>query len=285
MKVTTIAHTVFYPNRAKEALGYIPQEDFLGVEAAWTEWENVTDNSPMDVDYEARVAAARDYASDLEDTAPTGSDELAECAGRNCYQAWNRPNPATQTTEGYLANIISQGHESVLEHSSLTVAVTGVSTALLGQLSRHRHLSFSVLSKRYVDEGDSEYVVHPNLERFMQSEIFEPPQISIFNQSPSVGDTLQDIHDDIRTVYKQLVVFLEGKGLSKKQAREIARGVLPQATETRMVVSGNFRAWRDVLRKRLHPAADAEIQRFARLVLIELKKVAPSSFQDFEVPA
>src|SRR5688500_8341126 len=68
-------------------------------------------------------------------------DELAELAGRNCYQSWHRPSPKTATNHGYLHNIISQQHFSVMEHGSVTFYVEGVSRSLLAELSRHRHLS------------------------------------------------------------------------------------------------------------------------------------------------
>src|SRR5690606_39415906 len=86
------------------------------------------------------------------------ADELAEVAGRLCYQSWDRPNPRTATNRGYLANIIAQGHESVLEHASVTFYVEGVSRALLAELTRHRHLSSSGVSQRFVDSPQLEMV-------------------------------------------------------------------------------------------------------------------------------
>src|SRR5690606_36706741 len=88
----------------------------------------------------------------------TYADTLAEYAGRNCYQAWERKNPKTQTNEGYLANILKQGHESVLEHASATFSVEGVSRSLTHELIRLRHLSFAELSQRYVNVEDAPMV-------------------------------------------------------------------------------------------------------------------------------
>jgi thymidylate synthase (FAD) len=68
--------------------------------------------------------------------------------------------------------------------------------------------------------------------------------------------------------------------LKRKQAREAARCVLPNAAPVDMVVTGNLRAWRDVLGKRHHVAADAEIQEFAKRVLAKLRSIAPNSVQD-----
>jgi thymidylate synthase (FAD) len=81
--------------------------------------------------------------------------------------------------------------------------------------------------------------------------------------------------------YEALTKELRAKGLSRKAAREAARAVLPNAAPVDMVVTGNLRAWRDVLGKRYSPAADAEIREFAGLVLNHLRDIAPNSFQDF----
>jgi thymidylate synthase (FAD) len=80
--------------------------------------------------------------------------------------------------------------------------------------------------------------------------------------------------------YEWLVEDLTARGLKRKQAREAARAVLPNAAPVDMVVTGNLRAWRDVLGKRWHEAADAEIKEFAGLVLGHLRSIAPNSFQD-----
>lgn len=82
------------------------------------------------------------------------ADDLAEQAGRLCYLSWNRPNPATATNKGYLANIIAQGHFSVLEHASATFYIDGVTRNFTHELIRHRHLSFSEVSQRYVDVSE-----------------------------------------------------------------------------------------------------------------------------------
>lgn len=191
-------------------------------------------------------------------------DNLAEFAGRNCYQSWNRPNPATATNEGYLSNILSQEHHSVLEHGSVTFYVDGVSRSLTHELIRHRHLSFSELSQRYASTDKMEYVI--------------PPAIA------TVGGwayaDIQMVVDNARATYQDVMEETENTGLSMKKRREAARAVLPNCTETKIVVTGNLRAWRDVLKKRHHVAADAEIQLFAKEVLRHLRMMAPNSVQD-----
>jgi thymidylate synthase (FAD) len=196
------------------------------------------------------------------DTDTVSADALGEAAGRICYKSFGRPNPATATNEGYLKNILGQGHYSVLEHSSVTFLVRGVSRALLTELTRHRHLSFSVVSQRYVRYDDTEPVIPPAAEG-------TPAETAIKN---AYAGTLR--------VYEYLVEDLTARGFKRKEAREAARSVLPNAAPVDMVVTGNLRAWRDVLGKRHHVAADAEIKAFAGLVLGHLRNRAPASVQD-----
>ena len=196
------------------------------------------------------------------------ADELAEVAGRLCYQSWDRPNPKTATNEGYLANILRQGHESVLEHASVTFYVEGVSRALLAELTRHRHLSFSVVSQRYVDAAQLDRVWPPILR-----------ELDIETRD-RIADLIAGQYDESLRAYGEIVEILTERGYKRKEAREAARAVLPNAVESPMVVTGNLRAWRDVLKKRHHVAADKEIQRFAGEVLRHLREIAPNSVQD-----
>lgn len=200
---------------------------------------------------------------------PADADELAEFAGRVCYQSWNRPNPATATNEGYLANIVSQGHFSVLEHASASFYITGVSRSLTHELIRHRHLSYSELSQRYVDVSDLGFVV--------------PPVVTDV-ASPAIDDRFAYAKPQGLDDYGFVVGHLQDwHGVSRKDARGAARNLLPQGWETRIVVTGNHRAFREFLGKRLSPAAEPEIRNLAREICVQLKELAPNSYQDFEV--
>lgn len=192
---------------------------------------------------------------------PEDADELAEMASRLCYLSWHRPNPKTATNESYLRHIIDVGHFSVLEHASFTFAISGVSRSFTHELVRHRHLSFSQVSQRYVDESQAEFVSPPGS---------NPVEAGVF--------------DNVRKValesYEAILALRQASGASRKEARQAARAVLPNATETRIVVSGNVRAWRDVLAKRLSPQADKEFQIIARKILSHIHRKAPNSIQD-----
>ncbi|AWN05816.1 ThyX-like thymidylate synthase [Mycobacterium phage Priamo] len=186
-------------------------------------------------------------------------DELAEFAGRNCYRSFNRPNPATRENDDYLAHILQVGHESVLEHASATFYIE-TSRSVLTELERHRHLSFSVVSQRYVDPTELGVHIPPALRN--RPEVF----------AKAAGFA--------HGVYESLVKQLSEEGLPRKQAREAARSVLPNMTNSPMVVTGNHRTWRYVIKARWHEAADAEIRELAGELLRQLREIAPNTYQD-----
>lgn len=194
-----------------------------------------------------------------------GGDRVAHFAGRACYQAWDMPRKATADDMGYLANILSQGHYSVLEHGSATFYIEGVSRNLSHELIRHRHLSYSELSQRYVNMEEAEFVLPPAMRDVDHPEMWSAP----------------DIAEDLKTEYASLVHDLEQLGYKGKKAREAARAILPSGMETKIVVTGNHRAWRDMLHKRYSVHADAEIRELSVILLEELRKIAPATYQDF----
>lgn len=204
-----------------------------------------------------------------------GGSALVEFAGRACYQSWSKPNPRTATNAAYLKHIIDVGHFSVLEHASVTFYITGISRSATHELIRHRHFSFSQLSQRYVPEPDSRVVVPPGMA-----------------EDPELQQILTDAADASRAAYVELLARLEAKFadqpnaiLRRKQARQAARAVLPNATETRIVVTGNYRAWRHFIAMRASEHADVEIRRLAVECLRQLTALAPAAFGDFQISA
>ena len=207
------------------------------------------------------------------ETDTDGGQALAEFAGRACYQSWNKPNPATATNAGYLRHILEVGHLSVLEHASVTVYLSGVSRSLTHELIRHRHFSYSQLSQRHVPERDAAVV--------------EPAVIA---EDPELHERFLAATDAALAAYADLLEGLEKRSadvpnatLRRKQARQAARSVLPNATETRIVVTGNYRAWRHFIAMRASEHADVEIRRLALACLRELQRAAPNVFQDFRI--
>jgi thymidylate synthase (FAD) len=204
-----------------------------------------------------------------------GGQALAEFAGRACYQSWNKPNPATATNAGYLRHILEVGHLSVLEHGTVTMYLTGVSRSLTHELIRHRHFSYSQLSQRYVPERDASFV--------------EPAVIA---EDPDLHERFVAAAEAARNAYTELLDGLEKRfadvpnaTLRRKQARQAARAVLPNAVETRIVVTGNYRAWRHFIAMRASEHADVEIRELAIACLRELQRVAGNVFGDFRISA
>lgn len=191
------------------------------------------------------------------------ADDLAEQSGRLDYLSWDRPNPATANNKGYLANIITQGHFSVLEHASATFYIDGVSRTFTHELVRHRHLSFSEVSQRYVDLEGFDVIVPPALRE-------------------SWGAETHTLSNTEMMHYRQTMNNLSH--LPRKEARQAARAFLPAGLESKILVTGNHRAWRELLPKRLSPSADKEFQLAARKILTILKGIAPNTFQDIQVP-
>ena len=211
----------------------------------------------------------------------TDAETLTVYAGRSCYESWSRPNEKTREDKDYLQRtLFEQGHFSILEHASATFYLTGVSRALLAEITRHRHLSFSVLSQRFVDESEANIVVPPALRN--AKGINEPHyDEELGGKVIGATDNLKVMANLAIATYAGLVEELqEVEGLSRKQAREAARAVLPNMVETRIVVTGNMRAWHEVIERRTAPDADAEFQQVAGLIRDELKKLAPAIFKE-----
>ncbi len=202
----------------------------------------------------------------------TDGERLAEFAGRLCYMS--QRNPAKRVTREYLENIKRQGHGSVLEHANYSLLIEGVSRSLTHELIRHRAgWAYSQLSQRYVDESHANYVV--------------PPAVI---GEPALEEAWRKQIDEAQRAYVQMVeqlmeryAWVADKVHRRKMAREAARSVLPNATETKIVVTGNARAWRTMLELRASEGAELEIRRLAVLLIRLLQSEAPGFFSDFEI--
>jgi len=202
----------------------------------------------------------------------TAGEQLAEFAGRLCYMS--QRNPAGRTTRDYLENIKRQGHGSVLEHANYSLLFEGVSRSLTHELVRHRAgFAYSQLSQRYVDEKDASFVV--------------PPAVA---GDDALESAWRSQVDGALASYIALVeqlmeryAWVGDKVHRRKMAREAARGVLPNSTETKIVVTANARAWRTMLELRSSEGAELEIRRLAVATLRLLAAEAPGFFSDFEI--
>lgn len=194
------------------------------------------------------------------DTEGSGQS-VVEIAGRTCYAAYNRKNQNTDSHEGYIYNMLDQNHLSVLEHASVSLYIEGISRAETHELVRHRHFSFSQESQRYViAEEPFRVALHPTLlEHFGEQEMLRYLEYQF--------DMTQSLYRELRQA-----------GLGRKQASEAARAFLPNAAETKIVVTGNLRSWIEFLSKRQHPAADRAMQRLAGEIARVLERDYPEVF-------
>ena len=199
-------------------------------------------------------------------------EKLAEFAGRLCYMS--QANPAKRTTAEYLDNIKKQGHGSVLEHAVYVLLIEGISRSCSHELVRHRAgFGYSQLSQRYVDESHAAFVVPPAM---LGDERLEAAWLA---QVTAAQAAYVQAVEDLMRRYE----WVADKIHRRKMAREAARSLLPNATETKIVVSANVRAWRTMLELRCGEGAEQEIRRMAVAALRALAAEAPRLFSDFEV--
>ena len=206
------------------------------------------------------------------DTDADGGQALVEFAGRACYESWSKPKPRTASNAGYLKHLLDVGHLAVFEHATASFYITGISRSCAHELIRHRHLSFSQLSQRYVPDTSARVVLPPGLagDAELQALLTEAADAS---------------HAAYTALLTRLTAGTPDTPGARKQARQAARAVLPNATETRLVVTGNYRAWRHFVAMRASEHADLEIRRVAIACLRELAAAAPAAFADFAITA
>ena len=197
-------------------------------------------------------------------------EALVEVAGRVCYMSFAKPRPGGNHT--YIGHILEVGHGSVLEHAVWNFLFTGVSRSLTHELIRHRAgFGYSQLSQRYVDESVAEYV--------------EPDCIAADAEMHRIWlESVARSHE----AYMRLTEKLQAKfqdepdrTLRRKLARQAARSVLPNATETKIFVSANARALRHFIELRGSRHAEPEIRKLAIAVLKIMQQEAPNIFGDY----
>ena len=197
---------------------------------------------------------------------------LAEISGRLCYMSFAKPRPGGNRV--YLDHIKEVGHGSVLEHAVWNFIFVGISRSCSHELVRHRAgVGISQLSQRYVDESIAEYV--------------EPDCIA---DDPELHSLWLDAIAHAHQAYVKLVDGLANKfkdepdrTLRRKMARQAARSVLPNATETKIFWTANARALRHFIEMRASRHAEVEIRQLAVQVLQLMQNEAPHLFNDYEL--
>ena len=223
-----------------------------------------------------------DHGVSWQSDSEVAAEVVTESAGRICYMSFAKPRPGGNAA--YLRHILEVGHGSVLEHAVWNFVITGVSRTLTHELVRHRSgWAYSQLSQRYVDESVAEYV--------------EP---DIIAADPELHAIWLDAVGHAHAAYVKLAEALNAKladpstaaaaaippdadrTTRRKAARQAARSVLPNATETKISVTANARALRHFLEQRGSVHAEPEIRKLANAMLDLLVAESPNLFGDYE---
>lgn len=184
-----------------------------------------------------------------------------------------------QKTEKFIDMLSDLGHESPIEHANFTFAIEGVSRTLLAQITRHRLASFSVQSQRYVKKDNFEYIIPPEITKDNKAAgIFENQMKSSLEAYNKLVDILQSKH--YQNFIKQEMSEKQAMSKAEKKAIEDARFVLPNACDTKMIVTMNARSLMNFFKLRCCARAQWEIKAVADRMLEECVKVAPILFKN-----
>jgi thymidylate synthase (FAD) len=181
------------------------------------------------------------------------ADKIVAAAAKLCYAKSDINALMDKLTpdkvESFLDMLSEIGHESPVEHASFTFGIEGVSRALLAQITRHRIASFSVQSQRYVDKSGFDYVTPPEIADI-------PEALEEFNRAMEEDAKHYASLKAILVKARKKRFLAEGKSeaeaqkMAEKAANEDARFVLPNACDTRMIVTMNVRSLRNFFKLR-----------------------------------
>lgn len=214
----------------------------------------------------------------FEDYLADGHHALSEgvqgvkAAGQLCYMSFGPKRTRNADAQKYITHLLEQGHLSVFEHVSYSFLLWGISRSLTHEMVRHRHLSFSQVSQRYVGARTLRFVERPEFQVDATLHGAFQTRIELLMQEyrshqeyasaclPETKDTTQ-----------------------RKEINQMARAILPNEVEAPLIVTGNARAWRNFLLTRGTIAAEPEIRRLALLLFSQLFRVDTLLFDDITV--
>jgi thymidylate synthase (FAD) len=216
-----------------------------------------------------RFLEDHDVATWTSDTDVAGQ-KLSEMAGRVCYMSFAAPRPGGN--QAYLNRILQQAHGSVMEHAVWNFVIVGVSRSFTHELVRHRAgFGYSQLSQRYVDESTADFV-EPDV-------IADDPECHAIFQA-----AIADAHAAYIKLVERLTALLADepdRTMRRKMARQAARCVLPNATETKIFVTANARALRHFIELRGSEHAEPEIRKVAVRMCEIMQQEAGNLFGDY----
>lgn len=198
-------------------------------------------------------------------------EKIIGMAARLCYSPSNIDDLSQEVSrsdqQAFIKKLMDMGHFSTIEHVSFTFGIEGVSRSLLAQITRHRIASFSVQSQRYVGETRAQNA----------QEVFDYVVPETITQLGP--DSVAEFENQMRQIQKWYDGWVERLG-GGRAAYEDARFVLPNAAETKIVVTMNARELRHFFNLRCCQRAQWEIRQLAEKMLELAKDVAPTLFAD-----
>jgi len=222
-----------------------------------------------------------DHGVTWQSDSEVAAEVVTETAGRVCYMSFAKPRPGGNAA--YLGHIKEVGHGSVLEHAVWNFVITGISRTLTHELVRHRAgFGYSQLSQRYVDESVAEYVEpdviagDPELHAIWLDAVNHAHSAYI-----KLADGLNKKLSDPQAAAAAMLPPDADRTTRRKTARQAARSVLPNATETKIFVTANARALRHFLEQRGSTGAEPEIRKLAGRMLDILQVESPNLFGDY----
>lgn len=193
--------------------------------------------------------------------------QLIELAGRTAYQS--RDKISNESAAKFVEMLRKRGHESVIEHSCMTVEFNNTCRGFTHELVRHRLVAYTQESTRYVDESNFQVVIPPD----------KNPDEKLVTLNFPDNKSLKISFQDWMNLNEQMYRGLREAGWVSQDARQ----VLPIATKAQIVATANFREWRHIFKLRCSPAAHWEIRRVMLNLLKDVQKRAPVIFDDFEI--
>lgn len=201
-------------------------------------------------------------------------EKIVAAAAKMCYSNSGSENIldnlSPEKTTKFLNHLMSLGHESPLEHITFTFGVEGVSRSLLAQLTRHRIASYSVKSQRYVEEGHFEFITPPEIEKNEEA-------LKKYNETM---DNILKAYNNLTEILFETHKNTMDEKSARKKAIEDARFVLPNACETKLVMTFNARSLLNFFSERCCERAQWEIRELATQILKIVKKEAPIIFKN-----
>lgn len=222
-----------------------------------------------------------DFAQYLDDPTPLPpAAQLSKTAGQTCYASFGRKRTYNENADRYFDNQREGGHGSVLEHAVFSFLCYGISRSNTHEIVRHRAgTAYSQLSQRFVSGRVLRFVERPE-----------------YQDHPSLHKRFEERIDRAAAEYEQIadeLLALQGEGDTRlsaeartdrrKRVQQTARSVLPNESETLLVMSANVRAWRHVIEMRTDEHAESEIRDLFFRIFLCLRRVEPILFGDYEI--